>query len=142
MSWFCCFLEKDILTIYNHIRLFNFILIMNHSMKLLKNPYDRISNGKKIIELRLFDEKRQKINIGDTIEFSKLPDLQDTINVKVTALLRYASFEDLIYDFGMEYFGYPKNYSINNFMSNIYKIYPKEKERKYGVLGIKIEVLK
>ena len=52
---------------------------MKHSMKLLDIPYDKILSGKKSIEIRLFDEKRQKINIGDFIEFSKLPNLEDKI---------------------------------------------------------------
>lgn len=72
-------------------------------MKLLESPYDRISSGKKIIEIRLFDEKRQKLNVGDTIKFSKLPDSKDKVKVEIVALLRYKSFRDLVNDFGMEY---------------------------------------
>lgn len=42
---------------------------MKHGMKLQKQSFENIVNGKKIIESRLFDEKRQLINIGDQIEF-------------------------------------------------------------------------
>jgi ASC-1-like (ASCH) protein len=115
---------------------------MEHSMKLLESPYERILSGKKTIEVRLFDEKRQKINVGDIIEFSKLPDLEDKVKVEIVALLRYKSFRDLVNDFGMEYYGYPKDYPVDTFVNNIYKIYSKEKEQKYGVLGIKIKLLK
>lgn len=111
-------------------------------MKLLKNPYDKISSGEKTIEIRLLDEKRRKLNIGDIIEFSKLPDLKDKIRVEIIALLRYKSFKDLINDFGMKYYGYSKNYSIDDFVNNIYTIYSKEKEQQYGVLGIKIKLLR
>ena len=110
-------------------------------MKLLKSPYERISSGKKTIEIRLYDEKRQKLNVGDTIEFSKLPDLKDKVKVKIVALLRYKSFKDLVNDFGMEYYGHPKDYSVEEFVNRIYTIYSKEKEQKYGVLGIKIRLL-
>ena len=99
-------------------------------MKLLESPYERIASGKKVIEIRLFDEKRQKLNVGDIIEFSKLPDLKDKVKVEIVALLRYKSFEDLVNDFGMEYYGYPKDYSINDFVNSIYTIYSKEKEPK------------
>lgn len=46
-------------------------------MKLQKSPFEKIKNGTKTVEFRLYDEKRRKINIGDQIEFSKLPDLQE-----------------------------------------------------------------
>lgn len=110
-------------------------------MKLLQSPYDRIASGKKIIEIRLFDEKRQKFNIKDIIEFSKLPYLKDKVKVEIVALLRYKSFRDLVNDFGMEYYGYPKDYSVQDFVNSIYTIYSKEKEQQYGVLGIKIRLL-
>ncbi len=110
-------------------------------MKLLESPYERISSGKKTIEIRLFDKKRQKLNIGDIIEFSKLSDLNDKVKVEIAALLRYKSFRDLVADFGMEYYGYPKDYSIEDFVNSCYTIYSKEKEQQYGVLGIKIRLL-
>ncbi|MDP2749824.1 MAG: hypothetical protein Q8O89_03255 [Nanoarchaeota archaeon] len=113
---------------------------MKHSMKLLESPFERISSGKKLIEIRLFDEKRQKLNVEDMIEFSKLPDLKDKLKVEIVALLRYKYFKDLIADFGMEYYGYPKDYPIKDFVNSVHKIYPKEKEQQYGVLGIKIKL--
>lgn len=49
---------------------------MEHFMRLHEEPFELIKFGKKIIEIRLNDEKRQKVNIGDTITFSKLPDCE------------------------------------------------------------------
>lgn len=43
---------------------------MTHSMQLTPSPFQMIKEGTKTIELRLFDEKRRKIQIGDIIEFS------------------------------------------------------------------------
>ncbi len=54
---------------------------MQHSMKLLPAPFEKIESGQKTIEIRLFDEKRQELQIGDTIEFSKLPDLNEKLTV-------------------------------------------------------------
>ena len=45
---------------------------MLHKMRLNKEPFDEMKNGTKTIEFRLYDEKRQKVKIGDKIEFSKL----------------------------------------------------------------------
>ena len=114
---------------------------MKHSMKLLESAYTLINSGLKTLEIRLFDEKRQKLNIGDTIEFSKLPDLEQKLTVEIVALLRYRSFKDLLSDFGMKYYGRPNSYPINKFLNDLYVVYPKEKEQLYGVLAIKIKLL-
>ena len=42
---------------------------MTYQMKLAINPFEKIENGQKIIEARIYDEKRSHINIGDEIEF-------------------------------------------------------------------------
>lgn len=42
---------------------------MIHRMKLNNDPYNRIKNGAKNVELRLNDDKRRKIKVGDTILF-------------------------------------------------------------------------
>jgi len=62
---------------------------MIHKMKLNESPFERIKNGTKTIEFRLYDEKRRQIKIGDKIEFSKLPDLQERILVDVLYIQRW-----------------------------------------------------
>ena len=47
---------------------------MTHKMYLQDKYFDFIKNGTKRIELRLNDEKRQQIKIGDSIEFSNKKD--------------------------------------------------------------------
>ena len=64
---------------------------MKHELKLQPNFFNYVIYGTKRIELRLYDEKRQKINIGDTIIFRKEPELTEMIEAKVIGLLRYAS---------------------------------------------------
>ena len=110
-------------------------------MKLNESPYERIKLGKKKIELRLYDEKRRKLNLGDIIIFSKLPNLIDSQQAKIIGLLRYNSFKELIEDFSLSYFGYPNNYDKDKFIEKMYEIYSPEKEKKYGVLGIKLELI-
>lgn len=68
---------------------------MFHKMKLNERPFERIKIGTKTIEIRLFDEKRQQIKVGDQIEFSKLPDLQEKLLVDVVELYREDTFENL-----------------------------------------------
>lgn len=72
---------------------------MELEMKLQPEYYNFILNGTKRIEIRLFDEKRKQIKIGDTIRFLKEPELTQSFNAKVIGLLRYSSFEDMFKDF-------------------------------------------
>ena len=38
---------------------------MEHTMNLNAHPFEMMRSGKKTIELRLYDEKRRKISVGD-----------------------------------------------------------------------------
>lgn len=68
---------------------------MIYQMKLNESPFERIKNGMKTIEFRLYDEKRQKIKVGDKIEFSKLSDIEEKLLVDVIELYREDTFEKL-----------------------------------------------
>ena len=105
---------------------------MLHKMKLNESPFERIKNGTKNIEFRLFDEKRQQIKIGDQIEFSKLPDLQEKLLVDVTQLYREDTFEKLFKKL------YNDEKEIKRKTESMYKFYSHEKEKEYGVIGIKV----
>ena len=52
---------------------------MLHEMTIFPRPYASISSGQKTIELRLYDEKRQSIHIGDQIRFTNTEDTNDTL---------------------------------------------------------------
>lgn len=113
---------------------------MKHEMKLQPKYYDFILNGTKRIEIRLFDEKRQQIKIGDTIKFLKEPELIESFNVKVVDLLRYNNFEEMFKDFDISVL-VDKSMTKEELISVLEEFYTKEKQEQYGVLGIKIELL-
>ena len=109
---------------------------MLHKMKLNENPFERMKNGTKTIEFRLFDEKRQQIKVGDQIEFSKLPDLQEKLLVDVVELYREETFENLFRKL------YNDEEEIKRKTKAMYEIYSPEKEKEYGIIGIKITLIK
>lgn len=111
---------------------------MEHILKLQPKYFDYIDNGTKRIELRLYDEKRQKMNIGDTIIFQKEPELEKTIKVKVIGLLRYNSFKELVEDFNIEMMA-DKTMTKEELLNVVQEFYTLEKQKQYGVLGIRIE---
>lgn len=111
---------------------------MVYEMKLNKDPFERIQAGIKKMEFRLYDEKRRKLQLGDTIKFSKLPEQKEIVEVEVIGLLHYPSFLELFQDISFEQIGY-KDKSPEELTKAIRKIYTKEEEEKYGVLGIRVK---
>lgn len=107
-------------------------------LKLHQIPFEKIANGQKIIESRLFDEKRSIINIGDEIIFSQNENPSNTVKTKVIALYRYPSFERLFSDFPSSYFG---GDSKEFLLDEISKFYSEEDQNKYGVIGIKFGIV-
>jgi ASC-1-like (ASCH) protein len=109
-------------------------------MKLQSDPFERIKNGEKVLELRLYDEKRQKVEVGDEIKFSKMENSEEKIKVGVVGLLHYKKFADIIQDLPAAYLGYKE--SEKDYLKNsMYEIYTREDEEKYGVLGIRIKLI-
>ncbi len=111
---------------------------MEHTLKLQPKYFDYINNGTKRIELRLYDEKRQKINIGDTIIFQKEPELETSMKVKVTGLLRYNTFEELFKDFDIKVLA-DNSMTKEELLNVLEEFYTAEKQKQYGVIGIRIE---
>ena len=105
---------------------------MLHKMKLKEKPFENIKNGSKTVEFRLYDEKRKLINIGDQIEFSKLPELEEKILVDVLDLYRDESFEKLFRKLIKD------EEEIQRKTKAMREFYSSEEEEKYGVVGIKI----
>ena len=107
---------------------------MLHKMKLNESPFEMIKNGTKTIEFRLYDEKRQGVKIGDKIEFSKLPDLQEKLLVDVLELYQEDTFEKLFRKLSFN------EEEVIRKTRAMHEIYSPEKEQQYGVLGIKIKI--
>jgi ASC-1-like (ASCH) protein len=112
-----------------------------HHMHLNSDSYDALKRGVKNIEVRLFDEKRQKIQLGDTIEYLSLENKTlAPLRVLVIGLLRYATFADLVADFPIEKVSAKIRNKADWVQSN-YTIYSREQEHRFGVLGIRIKLI-
>lgn len=112
--------------------------VIVHKMNLRDNPFIMIKSKSKTIEMRLNDEKRSLIRIGDIIEFKNNVTCE-IINVEVEKIYHYANFEDLYKYHDKISIGYKENEIADpNDMLSYYK---KENIEKYGVIGIKIKVI-
>lgn len=109
--------------------------MITHEMKLQPEPFVAVATGTKIIESRLYDEKRQKIQLGDQILFRNMEKTDEAVTARVDGLLRYETFSAMFNDFPPSAFG---GISKELLEDQIYGFYSKEEEAKYGVLGIRI----
>ena len=108
-----------------------------HQLKLATEPFDAIISGNKTIESRLYDTKRQKIQIGDRIIFTNRDNFEQTVTAEVVGLLRYATFRDLFSHNNPRKFGGDNVEWLENQISEFYSI---EDQKIYGVIGIEFKV--
>ena len=108
---------------------------MKHNMSLNNRPFKSIKEGTKTIELRLNDEKRSLLKVGDEIEFTNR-DTNEKLSVDIINLHKYPSFEELYKHFDKVEMGYNKDDIAEPKDMEAY--YSKEEQNKYGVLGIEI----
>ena len=108
-----------------------------HQLKLATEPFNAIISGDKTIESRLYDTKRQKIQIGDRIIFTNRDNSEQTAIAEVVGLLRYATFRDLFSHNNPRKFGGDNVEWLENQISEFYSI---EDQKIYGVIGIEFKV--
>ena len=111
--------------------------IMNFTLNIRKKYFDLIKNHKKSVELRLYDEKRKLINIGDIITFVSNETKEELI-AKVIKLHKAKNFEELLKNIDIEKTGFK---TIEDLNKNILEFYSIEKQNNFGVLGIEIKVI-
>ena len=109
-----------------------------HQLQLATVPFEAITSGVKTIESRLYDEKRQTIQLGDTIIFTNRENTDQTISVKVIGLLRYETFHDLFAHNNPAKFG---GESVEWLENQINEFYSVEQQKQDGVIGIEFVLL-
>ena len=108
-----------------------------HEMKLNPAPFEMIKCGNKTIELRLYDEKRRKINVGDKIVFTNTKS-GEKLTVEVVELYIFDSFEELYSSLPLLKCGYTEADVDKAHFSDMEAYYTIDEQKKYGVLGIEI----
>lgn len=108
-----------------------------HHMKLHAAPFAMIKSGEKTIELRLYDEKRQKIKEGDVITFTNTS-TGEQLHKTVKKLHRFASFEELYQNLPLLQCGYTAEDVDTAHPSDMEQYYSAEEQEKYGVVGIEL----
>lgn len=104
-----------------------------HYLKLAAEPFETIKSGRKTIESRLYDEKRQAIRIDDIVEFVNRDDPARTLRAKVTGLLRFATFADMFAANDPAKFGGENGAWLLDQINEFYSLADQE---RFGVVGI------
>ena len=92
---------------------------------------------KKTIEIRLYDEKRRKVNVGDLIEFTNIT-TDEKLITKVTSIYTYKDFDELYGNHNKVSIGYDENEEANPKDMSMY--YSDDEIKENGVVGIEVKL--
>jgi ASC-1-like (ASCH) protein len=110
---------------------------VRHRMKLTPENFDKLGRGEKKFDARLNDEKRKALQVGERVEYAKLPELEKSLIVEIVSLDTYKNFSELYADHPEVMIGA----SLEDFLKEMYGHYTKEEEGKYGVKAIGIKLV-
>lgn len=102
-----------------------------------ENPLNNIISGKKLIEGRLNKGLFKNLKVNELITLSSK---SKRCKVKIINIIKCNNFNDLLSNYSLSDI-LPNATSIEEGLKIYNSIYSKEKEFKYGVLGIYIEVV-
>ena len=106
-----------------------------------KKQYAKIKKGIKTVDLRLNDIRRTNIKTDDYIVFRLNNKPNKQLYAKVVDVRDFYSFKDLISYYGKSSCGFAKK-SVDEANKIMLRFYTKEEVKKYGVVGIKFELMK
>lgn len=107
-----------------------------HEMRLSSLPFSQIARGEKTYEVRLRDEKRRALSVGDEILFRER-DGAGVLRARITALLPFSSFREAFSALPPAKLGFPEGASGEV----MHAYYTPPEEAKWGVLVIGISLL-
>ncbi len=110
-----------------------------HKMNLTAQPFERIASGQKTIEMRLNDERRQNLKVGDYIEFTHNDNNREKLTARVKALYKFANFAELYKTLDLTKCGYLVEEIGNARPEDMAAYYTSERLAQYGALGIELE---
>lgn len=115
--------------------------ISSHCMNVDGQWFDKIVDGTKTVELRLNDDKRRCVKVGDYVVLNNLDKAADLTKcvVQVKALHVFDSFAVLYKTLDMTKCGYSSNDVADP--DDMLTYYSAERQAEWGVVGIEFDVL-
>ena len=97
--------------------------------------FNIVLDGNKDVEIRVNDEKRRKLNIGDTLIFLNRSNEQEQIKATITNLVYFNSFLDVTNYYDMKRI-YLEGTTKEEYINLMKQFYSDEEVSKYGVVAI------
>lgn len=108
-----------------------------HEMSVKTKYYNLLKSGLKTMELRLYDDKRKQIKIGDIIKFNDSSNDKDIFLAKVKNLHFSSDFNNLCDIIKPAQAGFETK---DNLIKALEEFYPLNRQAQYGVIGIEIDL--
>ena len=113
------------------------LLVKRHEMKLCGKSFAAIASGRKKIEIRLYDEKRKKVNVGDNIYFTN-EETGEVLKTEVEEISVFKNFRQLYARFDKTELGYGEDEDASP--DDMAEYYSKREQKKYEVVAIRIKL--
>jgi len=107
-------------------------------MGLNSDQFDLIRAGSKTIEIRLNDDKRRSLQVGDVITFRNVVDETLRLDKRVKSLRQFATFAELYSQYSPISVGSAPTADVAQMVADTYTIYTPEQEQRWGVVAIEI----
>jgi ASC-1-like (ASCH) protein len=106
-------------------------------MHLHPGPFEKVKSGAKHIEVRLNDDKRKLLKVGDTITFTNRENGK-TLFVAISLLIVFPSLKEFLESNSSEVCGYETPAKLTE---EFLKYYTPDQEVEHGIVGIKFNIV-
>lgn len=102
--------------------------------------FDIVLERAKDVEVRVNDEKRRQLKVGDTLIFVKRPGETERLKALVKKLVYFSSFEEVLdaYEMGRLYL---ENTSYEEYLNLMRQFYSDDEVKQNGIVAIEFELL-
>ena len=106
---------------------------MEMKVHLHKEVFDIVKDGIKDVEVRLNDEKRRQLKVGDKLIFISRGNYTDQITAIVKKLVYFKDFVEVTKAYEMKRI-YLEDTSLDEYLELMSQFYSKEEQEEYGVV--------
>lgn len=97
--------------------------------------FNKMKNGERSVEVRLFDKKRQQLKIGDIIEFVNI-ETNEKLLTQLKGIAIFENFSDMVDYLTPQLLGYPNKEEL---MLRFERLYPADLVSRFNIVGLFIK---
>lgn len=97
--------------------------------------FNKMKNGERSVEVRLFDKKRQQLKIGDIIEFVNI-ETKEKLLTQLKGIAIFENFSDMVDYLTPQLLGYPNKEEL---MLRFERLYPADLVSRFNIVGLFIK---